>query len=56
MPDNLRVFIPDPPGKGAYPIVTFTWVLLYRTYDPAAGPAIQALFRWCLTQGAGLRC
>ncbi len=33
MPDNLRVFIPDPPGEGAYPIVTFTWVLLYRTYD-----------------------
>lgn len=53
MPDNLRVFIPDPPGKGAYPIVTFTWVLLYRTYDPAAGPAIQDLFRWCLTQGQG---
>jgi len=51
MPDNLRVFIPDPPGESAYPIVTFTWILLYKTYDAVKGPAIRDLFRWCLGQG-----
>ncbi len=51
MPDNLRVFVPDPPGKGAYPIVTFTWILLYKHYDAAKGAAIQDLFKWCLGQG-----
>jgi phosphate transport system substrate-binding protein len=51
MPENLRVFIPDPAGENAYPIVTFTWVLLYKKYDAAKGPAIQDLFRWCLGEG-----
>lgn len=51
MPDNFRVFIPDPPGEGAYPIVTFTWILLYKKYDAVKGLAIRDLFRWCLAQG-----
>jgi phosphate transport system substrate-binding protein len=53
MPENLRVFVPDPPGEGAYPIVTFTWVLLYKKYDAAKGPAVKDLFRWCLGEGQG---
>ena len=53
MPENLRVFVPDPPGEGAYPIVTFTWVLLYKKYDAAKEPAIKDLFRWCLGEGQG---
>ena len=51
MPDNLRVFMPDPPGENAYPIVTFTWILLYKKYDAVKGPAIRDLFHWCLAQG-----
>jgi phosphate transport system substrate-binding protein len=53
MPENLRVFIPDPAGLGSYPLVTFTWVLLYKKYDAAKGAAIRDLFRWCLREGQG---
>jgi phosphate transport system substrate-binding protein len=54
LPENLRLFIPDPAGPGAYPILTLTWILLYRSYpDPAKAEAIRDLFRWCLTEGQG---
>ena len=29
MPANLRMFFPDPPGEDSYPIVTYSWILLY---------------------------
>jgi phosphate transport system substrate-binding protein len=52
MPENLRVFVPDPPGADAYPIVTFTWILLYKNYpDSAKATAVRDLFHWCLTDG-----
>jgi len=52
MPENLRVFVPDPTAPGAYPIVTFSWILLYKNYDnPAKADAIRTLFRWCLQDG-----
>jgi phosphate transport system substrate-binding protein len=53
MPENLRVFIPDPGGAGSYPLVTFSWVLLYKKYDAVKGAAILDLFRWCLREGQG---
>jgi phosphate transport system substrate-binding protein len=31
--DNLRAWPSDPDGKDAYPISTFTWLLLYKKYD-----------------------
>jgi len=34
-PANLRFFMPDPPGPDAYPIVTFSWILLYSRYEDA---------------------
>ena len=40
MPGNLRLFLPDPEGEESYPIVTFSWLLLYERYpdpDKAAG-------------------
>jgi phosphate transport system substrate-binding protein len=52
LPENLRLFLPDPAGPGSYPIVTFTWVLLYRSYPEAEkARAIRDLFRWCLDEG-----
>ena len=52
MPENLRLFVPDPPGEDSYPIATFTWILLRRTYDdPRRAGALKALLRWCLTDG-----
>ena len=52
LPENLRLFIPDPGGRDAYPILTLTWILLYRTYpDAAKAEAVRDLFRWCLVEG-----
>ncbi|PON18556.1 phosphate ABC transporter substrate-binding protein PstS [Candidatus Entotheonella serta] len=30
MPENLRVFFPDPAGADSYPIVTYSWLLLNK--------------------------
>jgi len=35
-PGLLRAWPSDPDGKDAYPIATFTWLLLYKKYDDAA--------------------
>jgi phosphate transport system substrate-binding protein len=52
LPDNMRLYVPDPERTGAYPIVTLTWVLLYRHYeDPRKAEELDDLFRWCLTNG-----
>ena len=51
--ENLRAFVPDPPGEDSYPLVTFTWILLYKRYDAVKGAAIRDLFRWCLREGQG---
>src|SRR5262249_26589514 len=32
MPDNLRLYLPDPEGEDSYPIVSLTWLLLYERY------------------------
>jgi phosphate transport system substrate-binding protein len=50
--ENLRFYVPDPAGPEAYPIVTPSWILVYRNYRGAAkAHAIRELFRWCLTKG-----
>ncbi|HET6899192.1 MAG TPA: phosphate ABC transporter substrate-binding protein PstS [Vicinamibacteria bacterium] len=52
LPENLRLFMPDPDGSDSYPIVTFSWILLHPSYaDHAKSDALVALFRWCLTDG-----
>jgi len=52
LPDNLRVYVPDPTGPDSYPIVTLTWILLYRNY-PDANKAfvLHQLLSWCLRDG-----
>jgi phosphate transport system substrate-binding protein len=52
LPENLRLFVPDPPAADAYPIVTFSWVLLYANYEDARkGEMLRNLFSWCLQDG-----
>ena len=52
LPENLRVFFPDPDGQDSYPIVTYSWLLLYRQYDDAQKlGALKQFVRWCLTTG-----
>lgn len=52
IPDDLRVFVPDPPGADAYPIVSYTWLLLYERYpDTEKRAALQDAVLWGLTDG-----
>lgn len=52
MPDNLRAFVPDPPAPDAYPIATFTWILLRKNYpDAQRAKTIRDLFAWALSGG-----
>lgn len=52
MPANLRLFMPDPAGESAYPIVTLTWLLLYEHYrDPQRAAALKRFVTWGLTTG-----
>lgn len=52
MPDNLRLFIPDPPGEASYPIVTYTWMLLYGSYaDTRKAKALKTFLAWGLGDG-----
>jgi phosphate transport system substrate-binding protein len=52
LPANLRLFIANPAERDAYPIVTFSWILLYKKYDDQRkSRALHDLFRWCLTDG-----
>lgn len=52
IPENLRMFFPDPPGEDSYPIVTYSWILLYGSYqDPKKGNALKDFIRWGITEG-----
>lgn len=52
MPENLRLFIADPKGSDAYPIATFTWLLVHAAYpDAATGTAVAEFVRYGLTDG-----
>lgn len=50
--ENMIAWIPDPSGELAYPIVTYTWILLPTTpEDDAKHQALTKLVRYCLTDG-----
>jgi phosphate transport system substrate-binding protein len=51
-PAGLNQSIVDPTGANAYPIVTFSWLLLYRKYeDPQKGSAVRDFVAWGLSSG-----
>jgi phosphate transport system substrate-binding protein len=52
MPDDFRVSITDAPGKAAYPISTFTWLLIpEKISDSAKQKAIVGFLKWAITKG-----
>jgi phosphate transport system substrate-binding protein len=52
IPDDFRVSITNAPGAGAYPISSFTWLLLYRNPTDTARARVMADFlRWAITDG-----
>ena len=41
-----------PPGEDAYPIASFTWILLYENPDDKAQAKVMVDFmKWALTDG-----
>jgi phosphate transport system substrate-binding protein len=54
MPDDFRVSITDAPGKNAYPIASFTWLLIpIHANDASKGKVIKDFLDWMLSQGEG---
>jgi phosphate transport system substrate-binding protein len=54
-PAELNQSIVDPSGAGAYPIVTFSWIFLYRQYaDSGKGTAARDFVVWGLSNGQAL--
>jgi phosphate transport system substrate-binding protein len=52
MPADFRVSITNPPGKGAYPIASFTWLLVpANPADARKGRVIVDFLKWMLTDG-----
>jgi phosphate transport system substrate-binding protein len=52
MPDDFRVSITNAPGKTAYPISSFTWLLLPSKFsDAAKRDAIKEFVQWMLADG-----
>jgi phosphate transport system substrate-binding protein len=52
MPEDFRVSITNPPGKEAYPISSFTWLLIpAQIQDPAKKTAIKDFLAWMLASG-----
>ena len=49
---DFRISITNPPGKSAYPIATYTWLLVpEQTDDKNTKAALTELLRWVLTSG-----
>ena len=52
MPDDFRVSITNAPGKKAYPVSSFTWLLIPNKFDNATKKnAIQQFLKWMLADG-----
>ncbi len=52
MPDDFRVSITNAPGAAAYPISSFTWLLIpEKIPDGSKRDAIKGFLKWMLTDG-----
>ena len=52
LPADYRVSITDAPGKGAYPLASFTYLLVYKDQpDAAKGEALVRFLWWSIHEG-----
>jgi phosphate transport system substrate-binding protein len=52
MPEDFRVSITDAPGKTAYPISSFTWLLIPAKFgDAGKRDAVKDFLKWMLADG-----
>lgn len=50
--NELERSVVDPAAAGAYPIVSYSWLFLYRNYrDPTKGRAVREFVEWGLGPG-----
>lgn len=55
MAQDIRISITDAPGKNAYPICSFTYLLIpEKISDPVKREAIQGFLKWMLSSGQGM--
>jgi len=54
MPDDFRVSITNASGNNAYPIASFTWLLIpEKIQDAGKRDAIKNFLKWMMTEGQG---
>jgi phosphate transport system substrate-binding protein len=52
MPDDFRVSITNPEGKAAYPIASFTWLLIPAKFsDTTKRDTVKDFLKWMMTDG-----
>ena len=52
IPPDMRVWLPNPEGKGSYPIVTYTWMLFRKKNgDAKKAEAMRKMVKYCLIEG-----
>ena len=52
LPNNLRAFITDPEGDDSYPIVTYTWMMMFEQQpDPVKSLALEKWVEFGLNEG-----
>jgi phosphate transport system substrate-binding protein len=52
---DYRISIVNAPGKGAYPISSFTWILAYaEQHDPAKAKTLTDFLKWALADGQAM--
>jgi len=54
MPKDFKVSITDAEGDSAYPISTFTWLLVYEKNGEGKGAILKDFLRWMLKDGQGM--
>jgi len=55
MPPDFRVSITNAPGKGAYPIASFTWLLIpVQAKDAQRGKIIKDFLNWMVDDGQNM--
>lgn len=55
MPADFRVSITNAPGKDAYPISSFTWMLIpIHSKDPAKGKILADFLNWMVSDGQSM--
>ncbi len=51
IPDDFRISITEPQGKGAYPISAFTYILIYRDMPKDKAVILKDFLVWAMDEG-----